>query len=51
MKKESTGKKASNFLSVAAAVIVAVLFWLVVQYIDAGSLTADLYPDIFGGIL
>ena len=51
MKKESSGKKAGNFFSFVAAVIVAVLFWLVVKYIDANSLSAFSPSDLFGGVI
>jgi high-affinity Fe2+/Pb2+ permease len=49
MKNKSSGKKFSTFLSIIAAIAVAVLFWLVVKYIDANSLTAVLPPDMYGG--
>lgn len=51
MKNKSSGKKISTFLSVVAAIAVAVLFWLVVKYIDANSLTAYLNTDMLGGVI
>lgn len=51
MKNKSSGKKLSTVLSVVAAIAVAVLFWLVVKYIDANSLTAHWSSSMFGGVI
>ena len=51
MKNKFSGKKFSTFLSIIAAIAVAVLFWLVVKYIDANSLTAFFSSDMLGGVV
>ena len=51
MKNKSSTKKISTFFSVVAAIAVAVLFWLVVKYIDANSLTAYLSSGEYGGVI
>lgn len=37
MKNRSSGKKIGSILSVIAALAVAIIFWLVVNYIDSGA--------------
>lgn len=51
MKNKSSHKKFSTVVSIVAALAVAVLFWLVVKYIDSNSLTALYNSDIVGGIV
>ena len=51
MKNKSSTKKISAIFSVIAAIAVAVLFWLVVKYIDANSLTAYIPSATYGGVI
>ena len=51
MKKDTSNKKSGTFFSFVAALIVAVLFWLVVKYVDANPLTASVFTGVVGGIL
>ena len=37
MKNKSSGKKIGTIISVIAALAVAIVFWLVVKYIDSGA--------------
>lgn len=55
MKNILSGKKIGTFVSILAALAVAVLFWLIVKYIDATTPLADgvtaFVSDIINGAL
>ncbi len=55
MKNKLTGKKIGTVISIFAALAVAILFWLIVKYIDSGALVGDgvtaFVSDITGGAL
>ena len=51
MKKDSSSKKIGTVFSFVSALIVAILFWLVVKYVDGSSLTANVCSGVWGGIL
>ncbi len=45
--KNNVGKKLGTVTSILAAFIVAVIFWLIVKYIDSGALSAlEIMPSI-----
>ena len=51
MKNKSVGKKIGTFISIVAALVVAVIFWLVVKYMDSGVMEAVVSFGSFGGVL
>ncbi len=46
--KKPAGKNFGTITSVVAAVAVAILFWLIVKYIDSGALSAfDAFTKVY----